>query len=238
MLLEICTTSLQSAKNAQTAGAHRIELCSELAVGGITPSYGLIQQTVQTVNIPVFVLIRPRGGTFTYSEEEFEVMLADIEICKKLGVAGIVSGVLHSDNTLDSIQTQRLVECAAPLEFTFHRAFDQVPDAFETLSELEQIGVKRILSSGQQSSAETGLDLLVKLKEKSQNVLILPGGGIHAENVFLFQQNGFTEIHASVSGVFQENNPLPISMNSPKFLDETKIYHSDIEKIRSIINKI
>lgn len=238
MVVEICVTSVQSAINAQTAGAHRIELCSEWAVGGITPSYGLIQRVLQSVRLPVFVLIRPRGGNFTYSEEEFEVMLADIEICKQLGVVGIVSGVLQSDHTVDVFQTQRLVQAAAPLPFTFHRAFDQVPDAFQALTALEEIGVARILTSGQQIAAEKGLDLLVKLKEKSPNVLILPGGGIDAENVFLFPQNGFSEIHASASAVYAKHLPPKISLNSLKFLEETNIYHSDVEKIKSILNKI
>ena len=238
MLVEICVTSVQSALNAQIAGAHRIELCSEWAVGGITPSAGLIQQVLQRAHLPVGVLIRPRSGNFVYTEEEFQVMLSDIEFCKQLGVSGIVSGVLYNDQTVDIPRTRRLLQVAAPLPFTFHRAFDQVPDALQALLALEEIGVTRILTSGQQLTAEKGLDLLVQLKNQSQTTTILPGGGIHAENVFLFQQNGFTEIHASASGLYSEHLPPKIPLNNPKFLEETQIYGSDIEKIKSIINSL
>ena len=159
MLLEICANSFQSAINAQVAGAHRIELCSELAVGGITPSYGLIKKVIEKLSIPVYVLIRPRSGNFTYSEEEFNIMKADIILCKQLGCHGIVSGVLNTDNSIDSVRTKALIELSSPLPFTFHRAFDRAPDTFEALDQLIELGAGRILTSGQAPSAETGMDL-------------------------------------------------------------------------------
>ena len=124
MKLEICANSYQSASNAEKAGAHRIELCAELAVGGITPSYGLLKKVMHDLTIPVHVLIRPRSGDFTYSDAEFQIMKENILICKELGVTGIVSGVLKLDNTIDIERTKELVAVAKPMNFTFHRAFD------------------------------------------------------------------------------------------------------------------
>ena len=153
MLLEICASSFQSAINAQNAGAHRIELCSELAVGGVTPSYGLLKNVLATVTIPVNVLIRPRSGNFTYSEEEYVIMKTDIQLCKELGCNGIVSGVLNPDNTIDIARTQELIEWSKPLEFTFHRAFDWVENSFEAIEQLMAIGATRVLTSGKKQTA-------------------------------------------------------------------------------------
>lgn len=239
MLLEICATSIQSAVNAQQAGAHRIELCSELAVGGITPSYGLIEQVLKSVNIPVFVLIRPRSGNFTYTDAEFEVMKSDIEQYKKMGIHGIVSGVLQKNNTIDIERTQELIALSKPLSFTFHRAFDWVENPLEALDQLIKLGVHRILTSGQHQTAEKGLELLIQLKKIADNQLtILPGGGINFENAPLFKQNGFQEIHASASSIYDEMETPKITMNSPAFFDETKLFHSNTEKIKAILNVI
>lgn len=238
MLLEICATSVESAVNVQKGGAQRIELCSELVVGGITPSYGLLKAVLKKVSLPVFVLVRPRSGNFVYSDEEFEIIKNDIRISKELGCAGIVSGVLKDDFSVDLIRVKELVELAKPLEFTFHRAFDLTPNPVESLEELIEIGVNRILTSGQEISAEKGIDLLIKLKDLAKDRLrILPGGGIRPENVHLFRENGFTEIHASASSVWKESPKPKISMNSVKFFDETKLFVSDEEKIRKLIQK-
>ncbi len=126
MLLEICANSYQSAKNAQEAGADRIELCQELSVGGITPSYGLLKQVVESLDISVFVLIRPRGGDFVFSDIEYKIMKSNIQLCKDFGCQGIVSGVLNADKTIDFGRTKELVQLSRPLKFTFHRAFDEV----------------------------------------------------------------------------------------------------------------
>lgn len=236
MILEICASNYQSALNAQEAGAHRIELCQELAVGGITPSYGLLKQVLDTLSIPVFVLVRPRSGNFTYSEAEFDIMKQNIQLCKDLGASGIVSGVLNLDNTIDIERTQELIELSKPLPFTFHRAFDWTPKPVKAMYSLIEIGAKRILTSGQQTSAERGLELLVKLKDKAQNrITILPGGGINSNNVSLFKTNGFNEIHASASTLETVSETPRISMNSEKFLSDTNIYYSDKDNIKSII---
>lgn len=238
MKIEICATSVQSALNAQKAGAQRIELCSELAVGGFTPSYGLIKQVRNEISIPVFVLIRPRSGDFVYSEFEFEAMKTDIEICKELGCAGIVSGVLKDDFSIDLNRTKELIKLSKPMTFTFHRGFDLTPNPFDELENLIEIGAERILSSGQNDSAEKGINLLAELKNKAENrITILPGGGINLENANLFKENGFTEIHASASSLFKESPKPKISMNSEKFFDETKVFVSDEEIIRKLIQK-
>ena len=200
MLIEICANSYQSALNAQQGGAHRIELCSELAVGGITPSHGLIKQVIRAITIPVFVLIRPRSGDFCYSEDEFEIMKSDIDFCKEIGCAGIVSGVLHSDNCIDLKRTQELIEISKPLDFTFHRAFDCVTNPIEELHNLASIGVKRILTSGTKATAQEGFSILKDLLNQQINdFVIMPGSGINIHNIQLFKQAGFSEIHTSAS---------------------------------------
>ncbi len=239
MKLEICTTSYLSAKNAQKAGADRIELCAELAIGGITPSYGLIQQVIENLTIPIFVLIRPRSGNFTYSKVEFEIMKKDILLCKKLGCSGIVSGVLNKDNSIDIIRTQELIALSKPLPFTFHRAFDWTPKPLEALEKLLQIKADRVLTSGQETSATRGINLLIELQKKAKNdICILAGGGINSKNAQLFKKSGFSEIHASASTQKTVNLPPKISMNSPKFLDETLLSFSDEHKIEAIIKSI
>ena len=237
MFIEICATSYNAAFNAQKAGAHRIELCSELAVGGITPSFGLIEMIKEKLDIPVKVLIRPRSGNFVYSPEEFETMLRDIKKVKEVGCKGIVSGVLTSDFEIDREKTKELIDAAFPLDFTFHRAFDLTPNLFESLKVLKKLKVSRILTSGQAESAEKGLEVLIELKELAgKELIILPGGGISPSNIYLFKKHGFHEIHASASKVQSVSIEPKISMNSPKFLDETKIYSSDYEMIRQLLN--
>ncbi|MEZ4796444.1 MAG: copper homeostasis protein CutC [Flavobacteriaceae bacterium] len=229
MKLEICANSYQSAKNAQEAGAHRIELCQELSVGGITPSYGLLKQVTDTLSITVFVLIRPRSGNFVYTEEEFDIMKQDIQLSKNLGCAGIVSGVLNKDNTIDIERTKELVELSKPLQFTFHRAFDCVKNPEGALEQLIDLGVDRILTSGLQPSAEKGLNLLKQLHEQANGrIIILAGSGITSENAKLFKESGLIEIHASASS----------TIKSDESLFSEPITYSDPEKIKAILDAI
>lgn len=237
MILEICANSYQSAMNAQHAGAHRIELCSELAVGGITPSFGLLKKVMEDCQLPIHVLIRPRSGDFSYSDEEFDIMKRDIEFCKELGVRGIVSGVLHANFEIDFERTKELIEITKPMSFTFHRAFDWVIHPFEDIVKLEEIGVNRVLTSGQQPSAEQGLDTLKKLQSLS-SLIILPGGGINSNNAHLFSENGFNEVHLSVSSQIKTIEAPKISMNNSKHFDETKTSTSDLDKIQEVIKRI
>lgn len=239
MLLEICANSYQSAVNAEKAGAHRIELCSELAVGGITPSYGLLKKVMANLNIPVHVLIRPRSGDFTYSNDEFEIMKENILLCKELGCAGIVSGILHQDQTIDAERTATLIELSKPMNFTFHRGFDWTPNPQEAIIELSVLGVDRVLTSGQAESAEKGILLLQELQEIIENeLIIMPGGGINPSNAYLFKESGFQEIHCSATSIRQSINNPKISMNSGNLFNETRIATSNKEKIKQILERI
>lgn len=229
MLLEICANSYQSAKNAQDVGAHRIELCQELSVGGVTPSYGLLKQVMNTLSIPVNILIRPRSGNFVYSEEEFKVMKHDIQLCKNLSCAGIVSGILNKDNTIDIERTKELIELSKPLKFTFHRAFDCVKNPFEALEQLINLDVDRVLTSGQAASAEQGIELLKQLNKQAKGrITILAGSGINSNNAKLFKEAGFSEIHASASSKIETEKSL---------FSEPQTY-SDPIKIKAIIDAI
>ena len=196
MIIEVCAESYKYALKAEKAGANRIELCKDLHLDGLTPDYESAKKTIDSLNIPVFILIRPREGDFIYSNEEFELMKRDIIKFKEMGCKGIVSGVLNDDNSIDIERTKELVELSRPLEFTFHRAFDLVSDPFEEIENLIEIGVTRILTSGQKHKAIEGLELLEEFKNISKNrILIMPGSGISNMNFMKF--NSFNEIHGS-----------------------------------------
>ena len=235
MIVEICANSYQSAINAEQAKVNRIELCSELAIGGITPSYGLLKKVMHDLTIPVHVLIRPRSGDFTFSDAEFDIMKENISLCKDLGVTGIVCGVLYKDNTIDLKRTKELVEHSKPMNFTFHRAFDWVINPEIALKQLEEIGVERILTSGQEASAEKGIHTLAAWN-KSTKTTIMPGGGISSSNVKSFQKNGFQEIHLSATSQTKTIEQPNISMNSSKHFDETQVAISDVQKIKNCLD--
>ena len=239
MLVEVCANSLESALNAQEAGADRIELCSELAVGGITPSYGLLKGIRERIAIPVHVLIRPRSGDFTFSEAEFQIMKRNVALCKDLGFQGIVSGVLHADNTLDVERTRELVICAKEMHFTFHRAFDWVTHPLEVLKQLEQIGVDSILTSGQRQTAVEGIALLKELHSASTSCTIMPGSGIKESNVDVFCKEGFKAVHLSAAQFQKTLQVQPnVSMNAISFLKDNAIAVSNKEAIRAVVNKV
>lgn len=237
MKVEICANSFASAKAAQDAGADRIELCTELSVGGLTPSLGLIEKVILELNIPIHVLIRPRSGNFTYSEEEFDVMLRDIAFCGEIGCAGIVSGVLDHQNTIDIKRTAQLITACKGMEFTFHRAFDWVEDPKEEIQKLIELKVDRLLSSGLKSTAIEGISLLKELRELSGNVLeIMPGGGINIENATKFKEAGFMSIHLSATKKKQTLYEKPkVSMHSGTFFEEGVVATSNEETIKEII---
>ena len=196
MKIEVCTESYEYAVKAEKAGADRIELCKDLHLDGLTPDYESAKITIDKLNIPVFILIRPREGDFIYSKEEFELMKSDIVKFKEMGCKGIVSGILNNDNTIDIKRTKELVELSKPLEFTFHRAFDKVSKPMDEIENLIGIGVNRVLTSGQKEKAIDGLVLLEKLKRISNNrILIMPGSGISKNNLKDFEL--FNEVHGS-----------------------------------------
>ena len=197
MIIEICANSFASAKAAQDAGAHRVELCTQLSVGGLTPSYGCIEKAVKELDIEVHVLIRPRAGNFKYTHQELDIIKRDIVFCNSIGCEGVVSGVLNNHNQIDIQATQELIETSKNMEFTFHRAFDIIVNPYKALEELKALGVTRILSSGQKQKAIDGIQLLKKLKNKAQTLQIMPGSGIDKFNIMSFKEAGFETVHFS-----------------------------------------
>lgn len=239
MLVEVCANSLESALIAERAGADRIELCSELAVGGLTPSYGLLKAVKKQLFIPVHVLIRPRSGDFTYTEKELEIMLTDIALCQDMGFDGIVSGSLSNDFNLNMEHMLRLKSASGDLKFTFHRAFDWVADPVKAMKQLENLEVDYILSSGQRKSAEEGIELLTDLNEKTTTLQIMPGAGIKGDNIGLFVERGFKVVHLSGTEMIKTLHKAPnVSMNSVDFLSDDHISVSRLEHISAVVSKV
>ena len=197
-ILEIATTDFETTRSAVEGGADRIELCANLAEGGTTPSYAMIRQCRNFQSL-LYPMIRPRGGDFLYTEEEYEVMLHDVMLCKQLGCDGIVTGVLNRDGTIDINRTKALVEIAYPMGVTFHRAFDRCRDPFEAIEQLIESGCERILTSGQKPVAPDGIELIRQLlKAADGRIIIMPGSGVTRNNFKLFAEIGCTEFHASL----------------------------------------
>ena len=171
MIKEACVESFEKALEAQSNGANRIELCENLAVGGTTPSYGTVKICLEKLNIPIFPMIRARGGNFVYSKDEIEIMKEDIKIFKELGVKGVVLGCLTSDNKIDLELTKELVDLAYPMEVTFHKAIDEILNPLDYIEDLVNIGIKRILTSGGKATALEGKDLINEMIKKSNGRL-------------------------------------------------------------------
>ena len=197
LVFEFCIDSVEAAIATQQGGGHRVELCDNLVQGGTTPSAGTIALARKLVDIDINVIIRPRGGDFYYSDVEFEVMKYDIEQAKQLGANGVVIGLLNQDGSIDVERTRALIDLARPLSVTFHRAFDMCRDPYEALEQLIELGIDRILTSGQEVSVLEGLDLITDLVRKAGNrVIIMPGGGITERNINkIVAQSGVKEVH-------------------------------------------
>lgn len=197
--LEIAVFDVEGAIAAKAGGADRIELCAAIHEGGISPSPGTIETVRRLVDIPIHVMIRPRGGNFLYSDTEFQVMQTDIIACKVLGIDGIVLGLLTGSNEVDKDRCRFLCQLAYPMSLTFHRAFDFTPDPFQAMENIIELGFSRILTSGQQVSAIKGMPLIKELVEKASNrIIIMPGAGILPENICeLAKTTGATDLHAS-----------------------------------------
>ncbi|GAB3798392.1 copper homeostasis protein CutC [Spirosoma humi] len=238
MQIEVCSFSLNSCLVAQRAGANRIELCGGLAEGGTTPSAGLIQLVRQQVTIPFYVMIRPRGGDFLYSETELAVMKADIQLAKALGADGLVIGLLNPDGTVDEERTKQLVELASPLPVTFHRAFDMTRDPLEALEAVIRTGAVRILTSGQQQTAENGLSTLQKLAQAAAGrIEIMAGAGVNARNAQLLIDAGVDALH--LSGSQQEESGMIFRQPSVSMASSIPGEYENVEasedKIRGVI---
>jgi copper homeostasis protein len=199
ILLEVCVDDLAGLQAAIAGGADRVELCSALALGGLTPSLGLME-VAATFDIPCNAMIRPRAGDFVYAEEEIDVMLADIEAARNAGLAGVVLGASLPDGRLDRFVLETLAKAARGLDLTLHRAFDLVPDISEAIEIAVKFGFSRILTSGGAKIAIEGIEGLKRsVAAANGRISIMPGSGISAANARAFLALGVTEIHASCS---------------------------------------
>jgi copper homeostasis protein len=203
LVFEICLDSIESGVAAQEGGAHRVELCSALLEGGLTPTYGMLELARERLAIPIMAMVRPRGGDFCYSDAEFEVMKRDLAVIKQLGAHGAVFGLLNPDGTIDEPRTSELVRLARPLSVTVHRAFDMTRDPFAALETLIALGVDRVLTSGQEPTVLEGVPLLRELVQRAAGrISIMPGGPVTARNLpQIVRETGAREFHF---GCFEE----------------------------------
>jgi copper homeostasis protein len=237
--IEVCANSLESALAAQAGGAARVELCSALIEGGLTPSAAAIELTRERLRIKLHVLIRPRGGDFCYDETEFALMQRDIEFCKKSHVDGVVIGVLQPDGSVDVERMRELISAARPLTVTFHRAFDMTADPFRSLDDIVMLGIERLLTSGQRGSAMEGRESIAELVCRAGNrLIVMPGAGINEGNIReLIAATGAREYH--LSGQKKVGSRM-VFRNPHVFmgvvgLPEYEIGVTDVEKIRRVV---
>ncbi|HHH50479.1 MAG TPA: copper homeostasis protein CutC [Saprospiraceae bacterium] len=242
IITEVCANSLRSAIIAQQCGAQRIELCQNLMVGGTTPSAATIQLCRDKLDIDIFVLLRPRAGDFVYSELEMEIILKNIAFCKKIGVDGIVIGVLQNDGSIDTEKTKAFVAAAGDMNITFHRAFDYVPNPLESLEQLIQLKVNRILTSGQQHTAIEGKALIAKLvMQANDKISILAGSGINIDNVEeLIQTTQVKEIHLSAKSLLKSTAKYRSSflLNNSATIPEHDYFLTDEGKLRRVLELV
>jgi len=213
MDLEVCIDSVESAIAAERGGARRVELCSDLLEGGITPGAGMIASVRRHIGIDLYVMIRPRGGDFFYTDLEFDVMRTEIEHACNLGADGIVLGLLDQQGRVDVARSRQLIEFARPLPVTFHRAIDMTPDLSVALEDVIATGATRILTSGGAPNVQRGITEIARMVEAaSGRVAIMPGGGITPENIAsIAQTTGATEFHSSARTAF----PSPVRFRKP-----------------------
>ncbi|TPG05052.1 copper homeostasis protein CutC [Rhodanobacter glycinis] len=234
MILEIAANSVASALAAQDGGAGRVELCTALELGGLTPSHTQIALAREYLLIPLYVLIRPRGGDFLYSDLECEVMQRDIETCVALGCDGVVLGVLDAEGKVDTTRCRALIAAAGSMGVTFHRAFDLTRDPLSSLGDLIQLGCERVLTSGAQLSAWEGVQLIRQLVELSAGrIVVMPGAGVDAGNIGKLQEiTGASEFHASA----KRQHPSGMRWQ-PELLKDMQggELRSDVEQVRSMV---
>lgn len=228
--------SVESAINAERGGAGRLELCSSLLEGGITPSIGLLQVVKQHVRVPVYTMIRPRGGDFLYSDCEVEVMRRNIELVKSHGADGLVLGALTEDGCVDAELCMELIAASRPLPVTFHRAFDMVHDPVVALETIASLGFERVLTSGCDSSALEGLPIIKRLVEQAKDrIIIMPGGGITERNLQrILEGSGAQEFHCSArsgkDSAMKFRNPC-VNMGASLAAPEYSLKVADVSKV-------
>jgi copper homeostasis protein len=239
VILEVCVDSIESAIAADRGGADRIELGSSLLEGGLTPSPGVISTVLSKVSLGVFVMIRPRGGDFCYSADDFKAMEQDVRVAKQLGADGVVFGILTEDGRVDAARTHRLVEIARPLKVTFHRAFDMSRDLSESLEDVIRAGVDRVLTSGGEQNVELGQSRIANLQRQAKDrIILMAGAGITEDNVRqIISVTGVREIHASLRsslpGPMRYRNQ-KVSMGALKGQEYERLVATE-ERVRSLL---
>ena len=238
-IIEIATSDFATTKSAMEGGADRIELCANLGEGGTTPSYGTLIQCREAFTVSLYPIIRPRGGDFLYTDEEFAIILNDVKLCKQLGYDGVVIGLLNSNGSIDTKRTSKLIEAAYPLGVTFHRAFDRCKDPFVALEQLIQIGCERILTSGQRPTVNDGVEMIAELNRIADNrIIIMPGSGVRKENIkMLAEKTGCVEFHSSLRG--KERSKMEFV--HPGFKDSEESYMNnsiDVAEVNSLRNAL
>jgi copper homeostasis protein len=229
--LEVIATEVAHVFEANRLGVDRIELCSALSADGLSPSSGLVEWAVKNARMPIMVMIRPREGGFVYSSEELEIMLFEIEWAKQCGAMGIVVGILNDENEVNIESMKRVVQCAYPMEVTFHRAFDVVRDPMKSLEEIIELGCTRILTSGQKSNCIEGKSLIHQLQEAAgDRIVIVAGAGINSETINAIQSESILEYH--MSGL-KRAEPL----NEQEIIFGGKVV-SRVDDIATVLNKL
>jgi copper homeostasis protein len=233
IVLETIAFTLKACADAQAAGAHRIELCDNPNEGGTTPSLGFIKAARKILHIPLFPIIRPRGGNFFYSHEEIFAMQEDIIASKNAGCDGVVIGALHENGTIQKEITSKLVELAYPMSVTFHRAFDRVVNMEQALEDIIDCGCERILTSGLYPTAEQGLENLKQLVSLADDrIIIMPGSGVRANNIIqLLKATGATEIHSSA----RKQYPSTLQQTNPTIADNLVTMDADVDEIKAMV---
>ena len=239
--IEICLDSVESVIIAERAGADRVELCSDLFEGGLTPTVGTFLIEKERTNIPINVMIRPRGGDFCYSDIEFEVMKKEAMFFKENGADALVFGILTPDGEIDKIRTKELIDIARPLPVTFHRAFDMTRDAFRSLDTLLSLGVDRVLTSGLEATVLEGADTLRALVERAgERMIVMPGSGINERNFNKIKNLiGAKEYHMGLSSSIPSKmafHPGHVYMGGLLRQNEFTISRAGEERIRSVVS--
>jgi copper homeostasis protein len=241
-ILEIATSDFATTKAAVEGGADRVELCANLNEGGTTPSYGTIYQCREIFDILLYPIIRPRGGDFLYTDDEYEIMLHDVKLFKQSGCDGVVIGLLNTNGTVDLKRTAALIEVAYPMGVTFHRAFDRCLDPFESMEQLIQIGCERILTSGQEATVNEGVGLISELnKAADHRIIIMPGSGVRKENIkTLTTKTGCTEFHSSLRSKVKSKMEFihPAFENSAESYMNNSIDPASVRELKNILKDL
>ncbi|QOL14517.1 copper homeostasis protein CutC [Dickeya dianthicola] len=240
-MLEVCCYSLDCALTAQQAGADRVELCAAQREGGLTPGYGVLRLARETLVIPVHPMVRPRGGDFCYSHQEFTAMLYDIDQIRAMGFPGLVVGILDEEGHIDLTRMKQVMARCEGMAVTFHRAFDMCLNPRLALNQLADLGIARVLTSGQQQSAENGLTLLRELNAANCGPIIMAGAGVRLTNLHKFRACGIQELHTSAGQWLpspMRYRKLGVTLCSETEMDEFRHYCVDGDVVAAMKNAL